>query len=120
MFSNNALLQELPKPLTKLFWDNAALVSPATAERLQLASEDVVELKYRGRSVRAPVWVLPGQADDCVTVHLGYGRTRAGSVGSGVGFNVNALRTSDALWGGPGLQIKKTGQRQCSLQLSPL
>ncbi len=111
MFANNAWLQELPKPLTKLVWDNAALISPATAERLQLASEDVVELKYRGRSVRAPVWVLPGQADDCVTVHLGHGRTRAGSVGSGVGFNVNALRTSDALWGGPGLQIEKTGRR---------
>ena len=74
-FSNNAWLQELPKPLTKLVWDNAALVGPATAERLQLANEDVVELKYRGRSVHAPVWILPGQADDCVTVHLGYGRT---------------------------------------------
>ncbi|MBV9642568.1 MAG: TAT-variant-translocated molybdopterin oxidoreductase [Verrucomicrobia bacterium] len=111
MFSNNAWLQELPKPLTKLVWDNAALISPATAERLQLASEDLVLLKYRGRSVQAPVWVLPGQADDCVTVHLGYGRARAGNVGSGVGFNVNALRTSDALWGGPGLQIEKTGQR---------
>ena len=110
-FSNNAWLQELPKPLTKLVWDNAALVSPSTAERLQVANEDVVELKYRGRSVRGPVWILPGQADDCVTVHLGYGRTRAGNIGSGIGFNANALRTSEAPWGGPGLQIEKTGQR---------
>ncbi len=77
-FSNNAWLQELPKPLTKLVWDNAAFVSAATAGRLQLANEDVVELKYRGRSVHAPVWILPGQADNCVTVHLGYGRTARG------------------------------------------
>ena len=110
-FSNNAWLQELPKPLTKLVWDNAAILSPATAERLNLANEDVVELKYRGRSVRGPVWILPGQADDCVTVHLGYGRTRAGNIGTGVGFNANLLRTSDAPWGGPGLQITKTGER---------
>ena len=110
-FSNNGWLQELPKPLTKLVWDNAAFVSPATAERRQLVNEEVVELKYRGRSVHAPVWILPGQADDCVTIHLGYGRRRAGSIGSGIGFNANELRTSDALWGGPGLQIEKTGRR---------
>jgi MoCo/4Fe-4S cofactor protein with predicted Tat translocation signal len=111
-FSNNAWLQELPKPLTKLVWDNAALVSPATAERFHLTNEDVAELKYRGRTVHAPVWILPGQADNCVTVHLGYGRRRAGNIGSGVGFNANELRTSDALWGGPGLQIEKTSRRQ--------
>jgi MoCo/4Fe-4S cofactor protein with predicted Tat translocation signal len=110
-YSNNAWLQELPKPLTKLVWDNAALVSPATAEQFHLANEDVVELKYRGRAVHAPVWILPGQADDCVTVHLGYGRRRAGNIGSGVGFNANELRTWDAPWGGPGLQIKNTGRR---------
>ena len=111
-FSNNAWLQELPKPLTKLVWENAAFVSPATAERLQLVNEDVVELRYRARSVQAPVWILPGQADDCVTVHFGYGRGRAGSIGSGIGFNANEIRMSDALWGGPGLQIEKTGRRQ--------
>jgi MoCo/4Fe-4S cofactor protein with predicted Tat translocation signal len=110
-FSNNAWLQELPKPLTKLVWDNAALVSPATAERVQLVNEEVVELRYRGRSVQAPVWILPGQADDCVTIHLGYGRHRTGSIGSGIGFNANELRRSDAPWGGPGLQIGKTGRR---------
>jgi Fe-S-cluster-containing dehydrogenase component len=110
-FSNNAWLQELPKPLTKLVWDNAAFVSPATAQRFQLVNEEVVELKYRGRSVHAPVWILPGQADECVTIHLGYGRRRAGSIGSGIGFNANELRTSDELWGGAGLQIEKTGRR---------
>ena len=110
-FSNNAWLQELPHPFTKLTWGNAALISPATAQRHGLQNEEVVELKYRGRSVKAPVWILPGQADDCVTVHLGYGRTRTGSVGNGVGFNAYALRTSDAPSGGPSLEIVKTGAR---------
>ena len=78
-WSNNGWLQELPKPLTKLTWDNAALVSPALAQRLVIANGDVVELHCQGQMVEAPVWILPGQADRCVTVHLGYGRTNAGS-----------------------------------------
>ena len=109
-FANNAWLQELPDPLTKIVWDNAALVSPATAARLKIENGNVVKLKFRGHSVRAPMCILPGQADDCVTVTLGYGRTHAGSVGNGVGFNAYALRTSDALWGGAGLEIEKTGE----------
>ena len=111
-YANNAWAQELPHPLTKIVWDNAALVSPATAQRLQLGNGDVVRLKFRGRIVKAPIWILGGQADDCVTVDLGYGRTKAGSVGNGVGFNAYALRTSDALWGGAGLEIEKTGEHQ--------
>ncbi|MDQ6911287.1 MAG: 4Fe-4S dicluster domain-containing protein [Verrucomicrobiota bacterium] len=109
-YANNAWLQELPDPFTSIVWDNAALVSPTTASRLKLENGDVVRLKFQGRAVNAPVWILPGQADDCVTVTLGYGRTRAGSVGNGVGFNAYALRTSDAPWGGPGLEIEKTGE----------
>lgn len=109
-FTNNAWLQELPDPLTKIVWDNAALISSATAQRMRVENGEVVNLKFRGRSVRAPVWITPGQADDCVTVHLGYGRSGAGSVGSGVGFDAYTLRTSGALWGGPGLEIEKTGE----------
>ena len=108
-FANNGWLQELPKPLTKLTWDNAALLSPATAERLGLADQDLVELRYRDRMVPAPVWIQPGHADDSVTVHLGYGRTHAGQVGAGVGFNAYALRTSDRPWFDSGLAIRKTG-----------
>src|ERR1019366_7802175 len=108
-FANNGWLQELPKPFTKLTWDNAAIISPATAERLGLASEETVALQYRGRTVAAPVWVLPGQANDCVTVHLGYGRTRVGRVGTGTGFNGYALRTTDAPWFDTGLKLVKTG-----------
>src|SRR5207244_2851103 len=60
-FANNGWLQELPKPLTSLTWDNAALVSPATAERFGLTNEQVIELRSRGRTARAPVWIVPGQ-----------------------------------------------------------
>ncbi len=109
-YGNNAWLQELPDPLTKIVWDNAALVSPATAKRLALANGEVVNLKWRGRAVRAPVWIQPGQADDCVTITLGYGRTHAGNVGNGVGFNAYTLRTAEAPWGGPGLELERTDE----------
>ncbi len=110
-FANNGWLQELPKPQTKLTWDNAVLMSPSTAERLGLQRQDVVELSRRGYRVQAPVWIQPGQAPDSITVHLGYGRTRAGHVGSGTGFNAYALRTSDALWTGQGVEVRATGDR---------
>ena len=108
-FANNGWLQELPKPLTKLTWENTALLSPATAARLGLRNEQEVELRYHGHRVRAPVWVMPGHADDAVTIHLGYGRWRAGRVGSGTGFNAYGLRLSTTPWFGPGLEIRATG-----------
>jgi MoCo/4Fe-4S cofactor protein with predicted Tat translocation signal len=110
-FANNAWLQELPKPLTKLTWDNAAMVSPATAPHLGVSNEDVVKLRYQGRELRAPIWIMPGHADDSVTLHLGYGRKRVGNVGTGVGFNPYAIRTSDRPWFGAGLEIQKTGAK---------
>jgi molybdopterin-containing oxidoreductase family iron-sulfur binding subunit len=108
-FANNAWLQELPKPLTKLTWDNAALVSPATAARLALVSGDVVELRQGGRTLRIPVWLAPGQAPDTLTLHLGYGRRRAGRAGNGNGFNVNVLRTTAAPDILTGVDLVKTG-----------
>ncbi len=120
-FANNGWLQELPKPLTHITWDNVALVSPATAARLGINVSlgdqggemwaDQVEVEFRGRKVLAPAWILPGHPDDTVTVHLGYGRTRSGRVGQGVGFNANLIRTSDAPWFGTGARINKTGDR---------
>jgi MoCo/4Fe-4S cofactor protein with predicted Tat translocation signal len=107
-FCNNGWLQELPKALTKLTWDNAAIVSPAMAERLKLSNQEVVTLSYHERTVEAPVLIVPGYPDNAVTVHLGYGRTHAGRVGGGIGFNANALRTSDAPWVGTGVEIRKT------------
>jgi molybdopterin-containing oxidoreductase family iron-sulfur binding subunit len=109
-FSNNAWLQELPKSLTKLTWDNAALISPATAERQNLVSGDVVELRQGGRTLRIPVWLAPGQAPDTLTLHLGYGRTRAGRAGNGAGFNVNVLRTTAAPDTLAGVDLVKTGE----------
>ena len=110
-FSNNGWLQELEKPNTKLTWDNAAMLSPATAQRLQVTNEDVVELHYDGRKLKAPVWIMPGHVDEAVTVHLGYGRTRAGRIGTGVGFNTYLLRTSDTPWFDVGLEIVKIPER---------
>jgi MoCo/4Fe-4S cofactor protein with predicted Tat translocation signal len=95
-FANNAWLQELPKTLTKLTWDNAALIAPTTAAGLALVSGDVVELRHGDRTLRIPVWLAPGHAPDMLTLHMGYGRTRAGNTGNGLGFNVNALRTMAA------------------------
>jgi len=118
-FANNGWLQELPKPLTKLTWDNAALMSPRTAAALGIApsrltprgnATELVALLYQGRTMAAPAWIVPGHPDDVVTVHLGYGRTRVGRVGNGVGFNAYALRTSVAPWFGAGLEVKKTGE----------
>jgi molybdopterin-containing oxidoreductase family iron-sulfur binding subunit len=108
-FANNAWLQELPKPLTKLTWDNAALVSPSTAALLSLVSGDVVELRQGENVVRVPVWLAPGHAPDTLTLHFGYGRTRAGRVGTGTGFTVNALRTTAAPHLLTGVQLTKTG-----------
>jgi MoCo/4Fe-4S cofactor protein with predicted Tat translocation signal len=109
-FANNAWLQELPKALTKLTWDNAALIAPGTAQRLALISGDVVDLKHGDRTLRVPVWLAPGQALDTLTLHLGYGRTRAGRTGTGLGFDVNPLRTADALDVLTGVQLTKTGE----------
>jgi molybdopterin-containing oxidoreductase family iron-sulfur binding subunit len=121
-FANNGWLQELPKPLTKITWDNVVLVSPATAERLGLGHRvaatggehgrvfaDMVELRYAGRSVTAPVWIAPGHADGCATVYFGYGRARSGKVGTGAGFNAYAIRTSAAAWQNMGLELRRTG-----------
>ncbi|HUF75826.1 MAG TPA: TAT-variant-translocated molybdopterin oxidoreductase, partial [Longimicrobiales bacterium] len=95
-FANDGWLQELPDPLTKLTWDNPALVSPTTAESLGLANGDVVRIDYAGRSLELPVWLLPGMTDGVVAVTLGYGRSHAGRIGSGVGFNAFTLRGSSA------------------------
>ncbi len=100
-FANNGWLQECPKPLTKLTWDNAALVSPALAQRLGLANGQWLELEADGRSLSVPAWIHPGQAEHSITLHLGYGRTAVGRVGQGTGFDAYRLRTRAALWSVP-------------------
>jgi len=95
-FSNVGWLQELPKPVTNLSWDNAALVSGATLTKLGVEEGDIVELTANGRKVKAPILVAPGHPDNSATVYLGYGREAAGRVGSGAGFNAYLIRTTDA------------------------
>jgi molybdopterin-containing oxidoreductase family iron-sulfur binding subunit len=106
-YANNPWLQELPDPLTKMTWDNAAHLSPTTAGQLKLKQGDVVKLEYRGKSVQAPVWILPGHADNSITVALGYGRLGVEEVARGVGFNAYALRHSDAPWFDGGVNVTK-------------
>jgi molybdopterin-containing oxidoreductase family iron-sulfur binding subunit len=110
-FANNSWLQETPKPVTRLTWDNAAMISPSTAQRLDLTSGDYVTLKLGGKNVQAGVFIVPGHADNSVTLHLGYGRRQAGNVGTGPGFNAYLVRTSSAPWIASGVQIEKTGQK---------
>ncbi len=92
--SNVGWLQELPKPVTNLSWDNAALVSGATLTKLGLDENDILELTVGNAKVKAPVIVAPGHPDNSVTVYLGYGRENAGRVGSGAGFNAYLIRPS--------------------------
>jgi molybdopterin-containing oxidoreductase family iron-sulfur binding subunit len=121
-FANNGWLQELPKPLTKTTWDNAVFMSPKTAAQLGVLSTvhdeaHLVKVRYGGREfpVEVPVWPWPGHPDESVTIHLGYGRERAGRVGGQdgetCGFNAYAMLTSDAPNYGAGLQIEKTGRK---------
>jgi MoCo/4Fe-4S cofactor protein with predicted Tat translocation signal len=120
-FANNGWLQELPKPVTKLTWDNAAIISPATAHQLGVLDANnldpgmsgvpMIEVSYKGHQLRAPVWVQPGHVDGAVTMYMGYGRTTAGRAGTGLGFNVFGLQTSGAQWHDTGLRANKISQR---------
>ena len=136
-FANNGWLQELPKPLTKITWDNVALVSPNTAKMMgclppnheegqhgREAYVDMIKLSLRDRSItqQLPVWVLPGQPDGVITINLGYGRTKSGRVGTQYqtdpdgplphgGFNAYDIRFSDSAWYATGAVVSKTGER---------
>ena len=98
-FANNGWLQELPDPMTRMTWDNPALVSPKTAAALGLDpyKTKLVKLHIGGRELTIAPYVLPGQPEFTVTLLLGYGRTQAGNVGNGVGFNTYSLRTTEAM-----------------------
>jgi MoCo/4Fe-4S cofactor protein with predicted Tat translocation signal len=108
-YANIGWLQELPKPIVSNAWDNAALMSGPTKQRLQLEEGDVIEINLQGHAVRASVLAVPGHPDNSLTLHLGYGRQHAGRVGSGMGFNAYLVRTSDAPLFASGAQIQKTG-----------
>ncbi len=108
-FANNGWLQELPRPMSKMTWDNPVLIGPAMAERLHLASKDIVELEFNGKKTQAAVWIQAGLPDNSVTVYLGSGRTRAGRAGTGAGFDFYPFRYSATPWFANGVQIRPTG-----------
>ncbi len=108
-YAPNVWLQELPRPLTHVTWDSVAELAPATAARLGIRNEDVVELALGGRTVRAPAFVAPGHAEDSVTVFFGYGAP--GAFGE-YGYDGYAIRHANALWHASGLAVRATGARR--------
>ncbi|MGP8052966.1 MAG: TAT-variant-translocated molybdopterin oxidoreductase [Limisphaerales bacterium] len=107
-YANNGWMQELPDPVTKLTWDNAVLVSRKTARELGVKNGDVVEITLNGRSVKGPIWTQSGMADYSLGLALGYGRERAGRVGTGVGFN--AYKIFSGKYIETGATVRKTGE----------
>jgi len=118
-FVNNGWLQETPKPLTRITWDNVAMISPAMASKMGLQllqdygdhqsdAQNVVEIEFQGRKVKAPYWPQPGHPDDTVTLFLGYGQKNAGRVGSDHGYSAGSVRTSAAQYSGVGANVAKS------------
>ncbi|HEX3905715.1 MAG TPA: TAT-variant-translocated molybdopterin oxidoreductase [Polyangia bacterium] len=110
-FANNAWLQELAHPISKLTWDNVAMLSQTTADRLSVETGDMVTITCRDRTLEAPAMIVPGHADEAITLPLGYGRVHTGHVGRAVGFDATALRTSLAPWFDRGAVVANTGKR---------
>jgi MoCo/4Fe-4S cofactor protein with predicted Tat translocation signal len=115
-FANNGWLQELPRPFSLLTWDIGAYISPALAKDLKVENgkytgeSKFFELKVKGATIKIPLWIVPGQAEKTITLHLGQGRTRTGRVGTGVGSNAYLLRSSDALWTADGVTLTETSE----------
>jgi molybdopterin-containing oxidoreductase family iron-sulfur binding subunit len=107
-FANNGWMQELPEPVTKITWDNAVLMSRKTARELGVENGDLVEVTLQDRTVKGPVWTQPGMADYTLGLALGYGRTAAGRVGTGVGFNACAIFTGNYV--ASGATLRKMGE----------
>ncbi len=114
-YANNGWLQELPDPVTKVTWDNAALISPASASRLDVKSGEVLELTFQNRSLKIPAFIAPGHADNSLSISLGYGRDFVGRVGGpdakgkSPGFNAYPLRTTAQPYFVVGVKVQKTG-----------
>jgi len=110
--ANNAWLQELPDPITRITWDNAALIAPSTAQALGVASGDMLRLTSSdARSIDIVAWVQPGQASGSIGLPLGWGRKRGGKHALGAGFDVYPLRTSGAPHFTAGVKLAKLGTR---------
>ncbi len=106
-YANNGWLQELPDPISKITWDNALFLSPATAGELGVETGDLLRISRGEATLEAPAFVLPGQADGSLAIELGFGREHAGRVGNGVGANAYALLTQAAPFGASGFSVEK-------------
>jgi molybdopterin-containing oxidoreductase family iron-sulfur binding subunit len=112
-WANLGWLQELAKPMTKLTWDNAVLVSPKTAQKLGVQGSQIVEISAGEFKTKGPIWILPGQTEDVITVHLGYGRTQGGKIASATtGFNAYTIRTAANQWFASGVTVNRTTDPQ--------
>lgn len=110
-FANNGWLQELPKPMTKNTWDNVALMSPRTAENLGVQNEDLIQITAGEVSIKLPVWIQPGHADNSITTSVGYGREGIGRVANKAGFNTYPARTTASPHIQRDISVKKLGER---------
>lgn len=111
-FANNSWLQELPHPITRLTWDNAFLISNDYAKKNKLKNYDVVELKTdEGLELNAPVWVLPGQHENTISITLGYGQKNVGKIAEGAGFSCEKIRTTKSFHSAKVSSLKKTGKK---------
>lgn len=118
-YSNLGWMQELPKPLTNLSWDNAALMSINTLAKLNAVEGDVIEIDYQGRKIKASALVMYGAPDQSITIYLGYGRRNSGRVGTGQGFDAFPIRLADSPLFVTGVNVKKTGATyQCAVTKS--
>ncbi len=108
-YSNNGWLQELPKPQSKMTWDNVVSISPKNATQMHVTIGDMLRVTVEGRTTVGPAWILPGHAEDSVTVHFGYGREGSGRVGNKIGYNAFAIQTASTPWVAGG-SIAKTGE----------
>ncbi len=94
-YSNNGWLQELPKPQSKMTWDNVVLVSSKAAADMKISKGDVLRVTVGNGSIEGPAWILPGHADDSVTITCGYGREASGRVGNKIGYNAYSIQDPD-------------------------
>jgi molybdopterin-containing oxidoreductase family iron-sulfur binding subunit len=108
-YANNAWLQELPRPISRMTWDNVVVMSESTAKSLGVTDEDQVAVDYNGHTVWGAVWRIPGQPDNSIALTLGFGRTRAGRAGNGAGFNVYPLRPATSPYHVTGATVRKLG-----------
>jgi molybdopterin-containing oxidoreductase family iron-sulfur binding subunit len=108
-YVNNAWLQELPRPVSRLTWDNAVIVSPKTAKDLDVKDEDRVEISVNGYAVQGAIWTVPGQTDGSLALTMGYGRRRSGRAGNGAGFDVTPIRSAKNLQFATGAKVTKAG-----------